>query len=134
MNKLGNVVLTGWALLTFFLPHSPDMKTDAISRKLIGHSDVPGTDTEMRMYLITYPPGASAPPHHHPVVGLGYIVKGKAETQFQGHAPQIISENESFEDLAVVLHEVFKNLSADQPLVFVISYVVKKGAPVLETP
>jgi quercetin dioxygenase-like cupin family protein len=141
MRKVGNFVLTGFASMTILLPvlgltdpHSPDVKTGGISRKLVGHNDVPGTDMEMRTYLITYPPGAAAPPHHHPVVGLGYIVKGKAESKYQGHAAKIISENESFEDLAVIPHEVFKNLNADQSLVFVISYVAKKGAPVVETP
>jgi hypothetical protein len=36
-----------------------------VTRIELAQSDVPGTDLETRLYLITYPAGAAAPVHHH---------------------------------------------------------------------
>jgi quercetin dioxygenase-like cupin family protein len=35
---------------------------------------------EMRLFLITYPPGADASNHSHPVVGIGLVLEGTIMT------------------------------------------------------
>ncbi len=70
-----------------------------IARTLLEHHDLeesPGW--EMRLYLIHYEPGVAAPAHHHPVEGLGYVVRGSFESAFQGEAPVVIHEGQSFRD------------------------------------
>lgn len=106
-----------------------------ISRTLLDQSDLrdlPGWET--RMYLIEYAPGVAAPPHHHPAAGVGYVVSGSFESAFEGGETSEVREGQSFRDLPNVPHVMFKNTSATKPLKFVISYVVRKGAPVLVVP
>jgi len=107
----------------------------SISRTLLEHHDVeesPGW--EARLYLIHYEPGVVAPVHHHPVEGMGYVLRGSFESAFQGEAPVIIHEGQSFRDRALVPHLLFRNLSASKPLDFLIAYVARKDSPVVETP
>src|ERR1700756_2009558 len=67
-----------------------------VTRVEIQHSDVPGTELETRLYLVTYPPGASAPVHHHPVEGLGYILEGTARSAYGSDAPTTFATGQSF--------------------------------------
>jgi quercetin dioxygenase-like cupin family protein len=106
----------------------------AISRIEIGHSDVPGTDLETRLYLIRFAPGAAAPLHHHPAEGVGYIVEGMARSAFGTDAPVSLVAGQGFHDQAMTVHTVFANADARKPLKFVVAYTVRKGAPVLEVP
>lgn len=105
-----------------------------IVRTELERSDVPGTNLETRLYLIVYPPGASAPVHHHPVEGIGYIIEGKARSAFGSDAPVTLVAGQSFHDRAMIPHTVFANADTQRPLTFVVAYTVEKGAPVIETP
>ena len=100
-------------------------------RVLLGSTDVPGTTLETRLYLITYPPGASAPRHTHPVVGVGYVLDGEAESQFEGGSLVRFRAGDRFADLAATPHTLFRNPSTTKPLRFVIAYTIAKGAPTL---
>jgi quercetin dioxygenase-like cupin family protein len=105
-----------------------------VTRVEIQRSDVPGTELETRLYLITYPPGASAPVHHHPVDGLGYILEGTAQSAYGSDAPTTIVAGQSFHDLPTVPHTYFVNADPEKPLKFLVAYTVKKGQPVIEIP
>jgi len=125
---------------TVFLPvftkaaDAPTPPALQATRVEIQRSDVPGTELETRLYLITFPPGASAPVHHHPVDGLGYILEGAARSAYGSDAPVTLVAGQSFHDLATVPHTVFVNANPDKPLKFLVAYTVKKGAPVIEIP
>jgi quercetin dioxygenase-like cupin family protein len=55
---------------------SPD-----VTRELLQTSPVEGMPGwEMRLFLITYPPGADAGNHSHPVVGIGLVLEGTIMT------------------------------------------------------
>ena len=86
------------------------------------------------MYLIEYAPGVAAPRHHHPVAGVGYVLSGSFESAFEGGSTIEVHEGQSFRDLPNVSHVMFKNTDSTKPLKFVISYVVRKDAPVLVVP
>ena len=106
-----------------------------ITRTLLEQRDLeesPGWET--RLYLIHYEPGAAAPLHHHPVEGMGYVVRGSFESAFEGEAPVVVHDGQSFRDRAKVPHTLFRNADPSKPLDFVIAYVVRKGAPVMEAP
>jgi len=109
-------------------------ESSAVIRTELAHDDVPGTDLETRLYLITYPPGAAAPLHHHPVEGLGYILEGEASSAYGQNRPVTLTEGQSFVDLAGAPHTQFANKNRHRPLRFVIAYIVKKGTPVIEIP
>ena len=106
-----------------------------ISRTLLDRSDLPElSGWETRMYLIEYAPGVAAPLHHHPVAGVGYVLSGRFESTFEGGETVEVHEGQSFRDLAKLSHVAFKNTDPSKPLRFVISYVVRKGEPVVIVP
>jgi uncharacterized protein (DUF1330 family) len=43
-------------------------------------ADLPGW--EVRLFLISYPPGADANNHSHPVVGVGFVLEGVMVSAF----------------------------------------------------
>jgi quercetin dioxygenase-like cupin family protein len=130
------VIACGFAMLANAAAAAAATSTTprTITRTELERSDVPGTDMETRLYLIVYPPGAAAPIHHHPVEGLGYIIEGTARSGFGTEVPVTLTAGQSFRDKANVPHTVFENADNRKPLVFVIAYTVKKGAPVVEMP
>lgn len=105
-----------------------------VTRIELEHSDLPGTNLETRLYLIVYPPHTVAPVHHHPVEGIGYIVKGTARSAFGSDAPITLVAGQSFHDKADITHTIYENADAHRPLKFVVAYTVQKGTPVLEMP
>jgi quercetin dioxygenase-like cupin family protein len=115
---------------------NPDRKADdGITRTLLDQSDLPEfPGWETRMYLIEYAPGVAAPRHHHPVGGIGYVVSGSFESAFEGGKTTVVHEGQSFRDLADVPHVTFKNTDTSKPLKFIVSYVVRKGTPVVVVP
>ena len=106
-----------------------------IRRTLLCSSPVEGLlGWETRLYLIEYPPGADSGGHHHPVVGLGYMLHGTILSAFGDEQPIAIREGESFVDAAHQIHTVSRNASETEPLRFVIAYTVKQGEPVTVLP
>src|SRR5687768_190282 len=64
----------------------------AIRRQLLEQRPAEGAPgLETQLWLIDYPPGASAPSHHHPVVGIGYVIEGAFDSVFAGQAPLHVS-------------------------------------------
>ena len=112
-----------------------DSQGTPIQRQLLGSSPVEDLpDWETRLYLIEYPPGADGSGHHHPLVGLGYMLSGNILSAF-GDDPAIeIHEGEAFQDAAHRIHTISRNASKTEPLRFVIAYTVKKGEPVTVFP
>jgi len=107
---------------------APALASGAIRRKLIEKqpvSELPGWET--RLYLIEYGPGAVAPLHVHPVVGTGLVLEGSFESAFGDEAPTRVRTGEGFVDPAGVPHRLFRNLSADHALRFVVAYTIRVG-------
>jgi quercetin dioxygenase-like cupin family protein len=112
-----------------------ETKGDAIKRTLLCSSPVEGLPGwETRLYLIEYAPGANGSGHHHPVVGLGYMLSGTILSAFGNQAVTPIHKGESFVDAAHEIHSVSKNASDTEPLRFVIAYTVRQGQPVTVFP
>ena len=106
-----------------------------IQRTLLCSSPVDGLPgSETRLYLIEYSPGADGSGHRHPVVGLGYMLRGTILSAFGDEQPVAIPEGESFVDAAHQIHTVSRNASKSEPLRFVIAYTVKQGEPVTVLP
>jgi len=113
----------------------PPAAAASISRRLLQHYDLPEMPGwESRLYLIEYGPGVAAPLHHHPVRGLGYVLSGSFESAFGDEAPAHVLTGQSFIERENAPHRLFRNPDPVKPLKFVMSFVVRVGAPVLETP
>jgi quercetin dioxygenase-like cupin family protein len=118
-----------------FIPERPSTTTSTgIKRTELERRKIAGTEQEMRLYLIVYPPGVAAPVHHHPTVGMGYILEGTFESAFGSDKPRIYHAGQSFQDLAIVPHTIFRNVDKHKPLKFLAYYIVKSGKPVIVTP
>jgi quercetin dioxygenase-like cupin family protein len=100
-----------------------------VSRELLQTSPLEGIPGwEMRLFLITYPPGADASKHSHPVIGMGLVLEGKIVSAFDNDPEEIFSAGQSFIDRAS-FHRVSRNGSQTEPLKFLIAYTVREGEP-----
>jgi quercetin dioxygenase-like cupin family protein len=109
--------------------------TKPIHRTLLCSAPVEGLPGwETRLYLIEYSPGADGGGHHHPVVGLGYMLSGTILSAFADDEAISIEKGQSFVDAAHLVHTVSRNASATEPVRFVIAYTVKQGEPVTVLP
>lgn len=82
----------------------------------------------MRLFLITYPPGADASNHSHPVVGIGMVLEGIMVTAFDNDPEETYTAGQSFQDKAS-FHRVSRNGSDTQRMTFLIAYTVQTGKP-----
>jgi quercetin dioxygenase-like cupin family protein len=106
-----------------------------IRRTLLCSAPVEGlAGWETRLYLIEYSPGADGSGHHHPVVGLGYMLSGTIVSAFAEDEPIAIEKGQSFVDAAHLIHRVSRNASATEPVRFVIAYTVREGELVTVLP
>ena len=106
--------------------------TTTASRVELMRREIPGTDhQEVVMFLISLPPGAAAPVHTHPGIGVGYVLEGVYESQYEGEALQRFTAGEAIYDLAHTPHLVARNASDTLPLRFIMTFVVAKGEPTI---
>ena len=90
---------------------------------------------ETCMYLIEFAPGATAPPHVHPAIGVGLVLDGRFESAFGDDPVVEIQAGQAFVDQAVTTHRVFRNPSPDRVLRFVVAYTLRAGeAPLSPVP
>jgi quercetin dioxygenase-like cupin family protein len=82
---------------------------------------------ELMVVEVTYPPGAVAPLHRHPVAGAIYIVEGVAESAYGDEAPKQYRAGETLQDRADLPHTHFRNCDPDRPLRFLTIYVLEPG-------
>ncbi len=100
---------------------------DKITRTILERTAIPGTDEEIRLMMVIYPPGHPGRSHLHPVVGLNYIVSGTAESQYEGENLTTYNSGDSYTDPANKKHLVFRNASNEEELRFLVAYRVKKS-------
>lgn len=92
---------------------------------LESHTDPQGN--EFRLVLDTFPPGIVIAPHHHPTPGLNYVLKGEAESQYEGEELRRLKTGDSFVDHANRRHLMFRNPDPHAPVLILISYMVGPG-------
>jgi quercetin dioxygenase-like cupin family protein len=103
--------------------------SNEITRELLQTTplaDLPGW--EVRLFLISYPPGADASNHSHPVVGVGFVLDGSMVSAFDDDPEETIVAGQSFVDRASY-HRIVRNASDSKPMRFLIAYTVRTGEP-----
>ena len=101
--------------------------TTGIRRTLVGRQPAHEPGWETRLYLVEYPPGATATAHVHPAIGVGWGVDGEFESAFGNDPVVTVRAGQGFYDLADTVHRVFRNSSPEHPLRFVIAYTIRVG-------
>jgi quercetin dioxygenase-like cupin family protein len=89
-------------------------------------ADLPGW--EVRLFLISYPPGADANNHSHPVAGVGFVLEGSMVSAFDDDPEETFVAGQSFVDPASH-HRIVRNGSDTKPMKFLIAYTVRTGEP-----
>ena len=107
--------------------------TGASSRTLESH-DILGTDREISMREVTFPPGKVSPVHHHTVAGLVYILEGVAESAYGNDAPRLYHAGETMQDVPDIPHTLFRNADPNKPLRILIVYAAAKTQPYVLIP
>ena len=104
----------------------------AASRVELFRTEIPETnDRELVMFLLTLPPGGAAPIHKHPGVGIGYVLEGVYESQYEGEPLKRFAAGEAIYDLQDTPHLIARNASSTEPLRFTMTFVVRKGQPTI---
>lgn len=84
---------------------------------------------ESRIVLLDYAPGAAAPVHNHPVVGLRYVLEDTVVSEYEDGNIETYTAGEGFMDLTETVHVQAKNPSATDRLKCLVSYVIPVGEP-----
>ena len=111
-----------------------DIRNTAIdaSRVELSRNEIPGSnDRELVMFLLTLPPGGAAPIHKHPGIGVGYVLQGAYESQYEGEPLKRFAAGEAIYDIQNTPHLIARNGSSTEPLRFIMAFVVRKGEPTI---
>jgi quercetin dioxygenase-like cupin family protein len=105
---------------------------DAPSRIELMRREIPGEgENEAVMFLISLPPGSAAPVHSHPGIGVGYVLEGVYESQYEGEALKRFHAGDAIYDLAHTPHLIARNGSETERVRFIMTFVVSKGGPTI---
>jgi quercetin dioxygenase-like cupin family protein len=130
MKKFSLMIMSFMALaLISQLGYSTEIspaKIPEVTRTIIQRTDIEGSDEELRLMLVEYPPGYASPAHIHPVVGLNYILEGTAESQYEGEDLKTLHAGDSYQDPANKKHLLFRNASKTDTLRFLVAYRIEK--------
>jgi Cupin domain len=73
---------------------------DGASRVELLRTEIPETDDrELVMSLLALAPGGTAPIHKHPGIGIGYVLEGVYESQYEGEPLKRFAAGEAIYDL-----------------------------------
>jgi quercetin dioxygenase-like cupin family protein len=95
---------------------------------------IPGTDLEIRLNLVTQPPGYSAPLHHHPGQGFVYMLEGTAESAYGDEAIKRFVAGDHWTEPADVAHRIARNPDTRTVRRFLVFSVNRPGEPITVVP
>lgn len=122
---VGFIVLSQMSNLAYSAEISTRKITE-VSRKVIEKMDIAGSDEELRLMLVEFPPAFSNVAHTHPVAGLCYVIEGTAESQYEGEDVKTLHAGDSYQDSATKKHLMFRNASKTDGLKFTCAAKIKK--------
>jgi len=96
-----------------------------VSRKVIERAGIVDSDEELRLMLVEFPPKFANVAHTHPVIGLCYVIKGVAESQYEGEELKTLHAGDSYQDSVTKKHLLFRNASETDTLKFTCAAKIK---------
>jgi quercetin dioxygenase-like cupin family protein len=89
--------------------------------------NVPGKS--VTAVVVTFPPGAKSPPHHHAGSVLVYVLSGEVRSENSATGPaKLYKAGETFFEPAGSTHLVSENASATEPATILAVFVADDGA------
>jgi len=119
------------AILALALLGSAQVPAHAQSQAKVARSEklpnVPGKS--VTAVVVTFPPGAKSPPHHHAGSVLVYVLSGEVRSENSATGPaQIYKAGETFFEPAGSTHLVSENASATEPATILAVFIADDGA------
>ena len=109
--------------------HAAEAAAAKVTVEELERCPIPGTSLEMRLNLVTQPPGYSAPLHHHPGQGFVYMLEGTAESAYGDEAVQRFIAGNHWIEPADVPHRVARNPDTNAVRRFLVFSVNRPGEP-----
>ena len=104
--------------------HAQSQAKVARSEKL---PNVPGKS--VTAVVVTFPPGAKSPPHHHAGSVLVYVLSGEVRSENSATGPaKVYKPGETFFEPAGSAHLVSENVSATEPATILAVFIADDGA------
>lgn len=104
-------------------------QTSAVNELLQAEVDG-GGDREIVVLEVTYPPGASSPPHRHNAHTIVYVLEGTVVMQVAGGDRRILKAGEVFQEKPDDVHSVSMNASDTEPAKILVFFLKERGAPI----
>ena len=92
--------------------------------------ELPGK--EVSMITVEYHPGATDPIHRHDAHAFVYVLEGSIVMQVKGGKEVTLTAGQTFYEGPTDIHVVGRNSSSTKTAKFVVFFIKKKGAPILE--
>ena len=121
----------GAAILALTVFAGVDSPAHAQSQAKVARSEklpnVPGKS--VTAVVVTFPPGAKSPPHHHAGSVLVYVLSGEVRSENSATGPaQVYKAGETFFEPAGSAHLVSENVSTTEPATILAVFVADDGA------
>jgi quercetin dioxygenase-like cupin family protein len=119
------VAIMAFALLGDAYPaHAQSQAKVARIEKL---PNVPGKS--VTAVVVTFPPGAKSPPHHHAGSVLVYVLSGEVRSENSATGPaRVYKVGETFFEPAGSAHLVSENVSTTEPATILAVFIADDGA------
>jgi quercetin dioxygenase-like cupin family protein len=90
---------------------------------------IAGTDKEVVMLTVTYPPGGASPPHRHDAQVFVYVLEGELTMQVRGSPAVTLRAGQTFYESPDDIHQVSANASNTAPAKFLVVSIKDKAKP-----
>jgi quercetin dioxygenase-like cupin family protein len=98
--------------------------------KVVFQHDLPDLslkDWSVTVVEVTYPPGASSPPHRHPGLTIAYVLEGQIRSKVGDGPEKTYEVGEMFLETPNQLHGVSGNASTTKPAKLLAMLLAEKG-------
>ena len=127
----------GLVLTAIALGVSPGLAQNVEQVKLVFEHAIPNTEGKsMIAVVVTYPPGAKSPAHHHARSAFiyAYVLSGAIRSQVDNQPAKVYKVGESFYELPGSHHRISENASDSDPASLLAIFVVDSKDKPLTTP
>lgn len=127
----------GLVLTAIALGVSPGLAQNVEQVKLVFEHAIPNTEGKsMVAVVVTYPPGAKSPAHHHARSAFIYahVLSGAIRSQVGDEPAKVYQAGESFYELPGSHHGISENASDREPASLLAVFVVDSKDRPLTTP
>jgi quercetin dioxygenase-like cupin family protein len=120
------MIATGGALLAQAL----EAQNPVSSTRIVFQQDLPDLTLQgwsATAVEVSYSPGESSPPHHHPGITLAYVLEGEIRSKVGDGPERTYTAGQMFLETPGQLHAVSRNASTTKPAKLLAMLLAKKG-------